>query len=57
MDEASMYSPAQSLPNGEGRLWLTDLDGGSIRVDVEISWIDRSQRVSHRTGTIVGGYR
>lgn len=57
MDEASMYSPAQSLPGGEGRLWVTELDGGSLRIRVEISWIDRSQRVVHRTGTILGGYR
>jgi hypothetical protein len=57
MDEASLYSPAQSLPSGQGRLWLTNLPGNSIRAEIEVSWVDRSQRVVHRTGTIIGGYR
>jgi len=57
MDEASLYSPAQSLPSGQGRITTTTLSDGSVRIVVQISWIDRSQRVYYTTGTILGGYR
>ena len=58
MDEASMYSPAQSLPNGTGSMAVTTLSGNSVRAVITITWRTPSGTTrSLTTGTIVGGYR
>ncbi len=58
LDEASRYSPAQTLRNGTGSLTFTDLDSGAIRVNVQINWTSASGKASSvTTGTIIGGYR
>jgi hypothetical protein len=57
LDEGSMYSPAQVLPQGQGRLILTPLAANSIMAEVEISWMSGGTRRFYRTGTVVGGYR
>lgn len=58
LDEASKYSPAQALKNGQGQLTITDLTSGSKKIDLVVSYKSpwgTTKQVS--TGTIIGGYR
>lgn len=58
MDDASLYSPATMLKDGEGTLTLSDLSGGSKKVVIAITWTSASGKSqSFITGTIVGGYK
>jgi hypothetical protein len=58
LDEASKYSPAQALKNGQGQMTLTNLTSGSIKIDLVVSYKSpwgTTKQVS--TGTIIGGHR
>lgn len=58
LDEASRYSPAQVLRNGQGRMRITELESGAMRVEITISWMSEAGRLaSITTGTIVGDYK
>ena len=57
LDEGSLYSPAQTLPQGTGTMQIEALDAGSKRVTVEIRWKTNGGWGSVKLGTIVGGYR
>jgi hypothetical protein len=58
LDEASDYSPATMLRNGEGWLTISDVAGNSKKITIEIDWTDAAGRdQSFVTGTIIGGYR
>lgn len=58
LDEASRYSPAQALKNGQGQMTITNLSSGSIKIDLVVSYTTpwgSTKQVT--TGTIIGGYR
>jgi len=58
LDAGARYSPATALPQGTGSFTMTDIEAGSVRIDLEIAWKSgsgKSQKIS--TGTIVGGHR
>jgi hypothetical protein len=58
LDEASCYSPAQTLPDGDGELAINTFADGSKEVRVTISWTSPSgQTRSISSGTILGAYR
>ena len=58
LDHGSRYSPAAALPGGSGWFSLTEVAGGSIRVDLTIAWKSNSGSTHQiQTGTIVGGYK
>jgi len=58
LDEASRYSPAQALKDGQGQMTITQLSSGSVKIDLVVSykspWGSTKQIA---TGTIIGGYR
>jgi Tfp pilus assembly protein PilV len=58
LDEASHYSPSQALKGGQGVFTITNLTSGSLKVDLEVSYLSpwgTRRRVT--TGTIIGGFR
>ncbi len=57
LDQASLYSPAQALSQGQGTMTIENLPTGSRRVTVEVRWKTNGGWGSVKTGTIVGGYR
>lgn len=58
LDDSTNYSPAQALNNGKGIMTVTNVDNGSVMVNVEIDWTSASgKKGTIITGTIVGGYR
>ncbi len=57
LDEGSLYSPAQTLPQGTGTLDIVEIEGGSKRVDIVIRWKSKGGWGTVKNGTVVGGYR
>lgn len=58
MDDASLYSPATMLKEGEGTLTISDISAGSKKVLITITWTSTSGKTqTFTTGTIVGGYK
>jgi hypothetical protein len=57
LDEGSHYSPARTLPQGEGTMNVVDIENGCKRVDITIRWKTKGGWGTVRLGTIVGGYR
>jgi len=58
LDEASKYSPAQALKNGQGQMTITSLTSGSMKIDLVVSYKSpwgTTKQIT--TGTIIGGYR
>lgn len=58
LDEASKYSPAQALRHGQGQMTITELESGTIKIDLVVSYQTSwgtTRQVT--TGTIIGGYR
>jgi hypothetical protein len=57
LDDGWVYSPSRALPEGEGVMDITDLDDGSKRVQIQISWQGPKQRMTYTTGTVLGAHR
>lgn len=58
LDEASMYSPAQLLKDGQGQLTILDLPDNAKELRVVMTWKSSSGKSRQlRSGTILGGYR
>ncbi len=58
LDDASKYSPAQTLKNATGTLTVVQLAGRAVELRVALSWKSTSGKTrSYQTGTILGGYR
>jgi Tfp pilus assembly protein PilV len=58
VDNATNYSPAETLKNGTGTLTVTPIDNGSVLCTVEIDWTSDAKKTEKLvTGTVIGGYR
>jgi hypothetical protein len=58
LDSSTGYSPAKALRQADARFWVVPIDSGAARIDVQITWKSASGRtVTHKTGTIIGGYK
>lgn len=58
MDDASRYSPGQILRGAKGTLTFSDVGGGSVRVNVVLSYTsDSGKTKTISTGTVVGAFR
>lgn len=58
MDEASRYSPAQTLRNAKGELTYSDLGDGSVLIQVSLTYTsDSGHAETVKTGTVIGGFR
>jgi hypothetical protein len=58
LDEASRYSPAQSLRDANASLTISDVGTGSKRVRITLTYTsDTGQTRTLRTGTVVGAFR
>jgi Tfp pilus assembly protein PilV len=58
LDQGTMYSPSQALPDGKGSMSLTTLANGSVRVVATVTWRSASGKArSFTSGTIIGAYR
>lgn len=58
LDEASLYSPAQALPDGTGTLNVVSLPNNSVALEVTLTWRSSSGRTrTIQTGTVLGGFR
>lgn len=71
MDQATLYSPSQALPNGQASMTITAIDSKALLVVIRVSWdafagkrmppksssAPKQQRRTFTTGTVIGGYR
>lgn len=71
MDQATLYSPSQALPNGRAEMSIASIDSKALLVVIEVSWDafagrrrpakskapPKQQRRTYTTGTVIGGYR
>jgi len=58
MDDASRYSPAQVLRSPNGTLTYAAISGGSVLVNVKLTYTsDSGQIKTINTGTVVGAFR
>jgi hypothetical protein len=58
LDEASKYSPAELLKNGNGSLQIIQLPDNAKELRVTMTWtIASGKSRTLKTGTILGGYR
>jgi hypothetical protein len=58
LDEASRYSPAQTLRDAEGELWHEELEDGSVLVKIRLRYkTDTGHTDEIETGTVIGGFR
>lgn len=58
LDQGTMYSPSQALPDGKGSMSVVTLANGSVRVVATVTWRSASGTArSFTSGTIIGAYR
>ena len=58
LDEASRYSPAQALRDSDAELSFAEIDGGSVRVLITMTYTtDSGFSKTINTGTVVGAFR
>lgn len=58
MDQASLYSPSQALPDGTAVMVVENIDSKAVLITIDISWRSPSGRTKTlRSGTVIGGYK
>jgi hypothetical protein len=58
LDEASRCSPAQALRDADAELSFAEIDGGSVRVLITMTYTtDSGFSKTINTGTVVGAFR
>ncbi len=57
LDDGWVMSPAKALPAGQGLMTITDVGDNTKLIQLDISWMGPSGRMTHTTGTALGGYR